>query len=385
MKPVEYYRGREQTYLKHFILEHYLERVAHVIGYSHSEFVYVDGFSGPWKSHDEKFEDTSFIIAIDKLKEVRTNLAKRDKHPQIRCLFIERNDTAFESLDDAVRDVKDLEIKALCGSFEDLIRDILNFIGRSFSLVFIDPTGWTGFGMRKIEPLLRHDPGEVLINFMYDPINRFLTHPDPKIESSIDQLFGSAVWRSILVSEGDRESAIVEAYRDSLRSTGHFQRVTSTRILKRTSDRSYFHLVYGTRHVKGLLEFRGVEKKVAEEQERVRSGAKQRHRVEQSGQQELFGSADVSSLQSFQKERAARVQAAADALREMLRSQRRVKYDVALAVLLERPLVWESDVKDTIGAMRRNGELEVKGLKPRERTPKLGSGHSLVFSTSPPR
>ena len=34
MKPVEYYRGREQTYLKHFFLERYLERVAYVIGYS---------------------------------------------------------------------------------------------------------------------------------------------------------------------------------------------------------------------------------------------------------------------------------------------------------------------------------------------------------------
>jgi len=49
MKSVGYYRGREQTYLKHFFLERYLERVAYVIGYSQPQFVYVDGFSGPWK------------------------------------------------------------------------------------------------------------------------------------------------------------------------------------------------------------------------------------------------------------------------------------------------------------------------------------------------
>lgn len=385
MKPVEYYRGREQTYLKHFFLERYLERVAHVIGYSHSKFVYVDGFSGPWKSHDEKFEDTSFIIAINKLKEVRANLAKRDRHPQIRCLFIERKDAAFESLDDAIREVNDLEVKALHGKFEELVPDIRRFIGRSFSLVFIDPTGWTGFGMSAIEPILRHDPGEVLVNFMYDPINRFLKHPSPEVGESIDQLFGSPVWRDALDSGDDRENSIVDTYRENLRTAGRFQHVTSTRILKPISDRSYFHLVYGTRHVRGLLEFRGVEKKAAEEQERVRSGAKQRYRVEQSGQQELFGSADVSSLQSFQAERAALVQAADGALREMLRSQRRVKYDDAVAVLLERPLVWESDVKNTIDAMRRNGELVVEGLKPRERTPKSGGGHILVFRDSTPR
>ncbi len=53
MKPPEFYRGREQTYLKHFFLEKYLERVAWNILSFRDEFVYVDGFSGPWKSEDE--------------------------------------------------------------------------------------------------------------------------------------------------------------------------------------------------------------------------------------------------------------------------------------------------------------------------------------------
>ena len=34
MKPVAYYKDREQTYLKHFFLERYLEAVAYHIGYS---------------------------------------------------------------------------------------------------------------------------------------------------------------------------------------------------------------------------------------------------------------------------------------------------------------------------------------------------------------
>ena len=49
MKEVAYYKGKEQTYLKHFFLERYLETVAFHIGYSHREFVYVDCFSGPWR------------------------------------------------------------------------------------------------------------------------------------------------------------------------------------------------------------------------------------------------------------------------------------------------------------------------------------------------
>lgn len=90
MKDVSYYRDRERTYLKHFFLEKYLERVAYVIGNRYPGFVYVDGFSGPWRSEDEKFEDTSFMIAIEQLRRVRDGLAKVGKQPRIRCLFIEK-------------------------------------------------------------------------------------------------------------------------------------------------------------------------------------------------------------------------------------------------------------------------------------------------------
>ena len=60
MKPADHYRGREQTYLKHFFLERYLERVAYKVGSFAPEFVYVDGFSGPWKTEDPGYEDSSF-------------------------------------------------------------------------------------------------------------------------------------------------------------------------------------------------------------------------------------------------------------------------------------------------------------------------------------
>ena len=53
---VGHYEGREQTYLKHFFLEKYLERVAYVIGFSYPEFVYVDGFSGPWRAEHEALD-----------------------------------------------------------------------------------------------------------------------------------------------------------------------------------------------------------------------------------------------------------------------------------------------------------------------------------------
>ena len=154
MKEPEAYRGREQTYLKHFFLERYLERVAYNIGWGR-DFVYVDGFSGPWRSEDEAFEDTSFMIAINKLRAVRDTLAEQGKRPTIRCLFVEKDPKVFAELESATEDIKDIEVQVINGEFEAVLPEILAYVGSSFALTFIDPAGWTGFALKRIAPLLR--------------------------------------------------------------------------------------------------------------------------------------------------------------------------------------------------------------------------------------
>jgi len=377
VKPPEYYRGREQTYLKHFFLERYLERVAYNIGSFYNDFVYVDGFSGPWQSGDEALDDTSFMIAIQKLRQVREGLAKVGRTPKIRCMFIEREPGPYHALEAAVRDVTDIQIETLNGEFEHSIPEVLKFVGKAFSLVFIDPTGWTGFGLKQITPILQHRPGEVLVNFMFDYINRFLDDPRPDISASFTELFGGPGWETAVRSAVRREDAIVELYRERMRAAGGFTHVTSTRILKPTHDRSYFYLVYGTRHFKGLVEFREVERKAVDEQERVRFAAKQESRETRTGQTELFSADDLASVPaSFEVERSVQRDLAVEQLRALLRRQAKVPYEDALATLLELPLVWEGDVKLIILGLRGAGELDVAGLNPPERTPK--KGHVLV-------
>ena len=61
MKDYSLYKGKEQTYLKHLVLENYLERLSWIIGFGsdYGKICYVDGFSGPWKSGSEDYADTS--------------------------------------------------------------------------------------------------------------------------------------------------------------------------------------------------------------------------------------------------------------------------------------------------------------------------------------
>ncbi len=65
------YAGREQTYVKHVFLQSYLEALVHKTASAYSHVVYVDGFAGPWHSANEKFEDTSFGIALNALRRAK--------------------------------------------------------------------------------------------------------------------------------------------------------------------------------------------------------------------------------------------------------------------------------------------------------------------------
>ena len=370
MKPIEYYKDREQTYLKHFFFERYLEAVAYHIGYSNPEFVYVDCFSGPWRATDEELGDTSIRIALDKLNAVRNGLASRGKHPVIRAFFIEKSPTAFVSLQKVLQEhCGEVKTTALSGSFEENIGRIIEQIGSAFSFFFVDPTGWTGFTMDNLRPILQRRRGEVMINFMYDHINRFLNFQSRSNEESLDRCFGIDTWRSVRETP-DRESALVNLYVEQVRATGQFAYATSTRVLKPRHDRAYFHLVYATRSPKGIEKFRDVEKKVVTEQDAVRDRAQRESREHRSGQSEMAFALDVPS-KGLQDERDRQVRKAEANLLTLLKLGPML-YDELKPRILELPLVWTSDLNGILMQGHRSGRFQIDGLQPHERTPKAG-------------
>src|ERR1035437_1219476 len=114
---------------------------------------------------------------------------------------------------------------ALLGSFEENIGQILDQVGTTFTFFFVDPTGLSGFAMEYLWPILQRLKGEVMINFMFDFINRFLSFRNPANEDSLDRCFGTRDWRSIRDTPG-RESALVNLYVEQVRATGSFPYAT---------------------------------------------------------------------------------------------------------------------------------------------------------------
>jgi three-Cys-motif partner protein len=367
------YEGREQTYVKHVFLDRYLERVALVTLASGgwTDFVFVDGYSGPWKAQGEASEDTSVSIALTKLRLVRQALQSIGKQTRTSALFIERNPNAFAELQKLLESFPDSNAKSINGEFHQHIDDVVKFIGSAFSLTFIDPTGWN-IDLVALRPLL-NGRGEVLINFMYDFVNRQVDNPDPNIQAQLTLTFGGEGWKQEIqdrIAAGSpRETAILDVFMLRLKMIGGYPHVTYTAILKPLSERTYFHLVYATRHWRGLDEFRKVEADAMEVQERVRFGVRQNVRAQRSGMDDMFAaSAGDSELRRLEDRRLVNLGRARTEIASFLLSRRQFAAHEVWAVAMAIPLVAIKDAKRILIELVNVGRLRAE-LHGRQRVP----------------
>jgi three-Cys-motif partner protein len=291
------YIDREQTQAKHFILRGYLQALAFKVlrGW---DITYVDGFSGPWESRTDDFSDTSFMIAINVLKDAqRRILEETGTRRRITCFFSENDPAAYAQLAKAVAPHNNpserFEIQTFCGEFEDAVPKIQAAIGAAFPLIFIDPTGWTGYPFEKIKPIFSYSKCEVLINFMYGHINRFVTSQDEATIASLNPILGGPGWWERLDKSMPPGPAAEKLFRETLQQQGNFTYVISTKIDKSTEDRPHFFLAYGTKDRAGLKAFREIEFDALREHAKNRANAKERKREAQTQMADLFAGVEA--------------------------------------------------------------------------------------------
>ena len=380
------YKGREQTRLKHFILRRYLSAWAHKVGRFSNTLTYVDCFSGPWNAVSKDLSDSSFSIALDELRKARETHAKDGRTIQLRCLFIEKKKSAYAQLKAFADSVTDATVETIQGEFEDHVPAVISFIKsggqRNFPFVFIDPTGWTGFAMDTIEPLLQVKPIEVLINFMTSHIRRFIELAET--QESFIRMFGSADYQGLVHGKTllDKEDALIGEYFRNLKPRGQFEHVAAAMVLDPEISRTSFHLIYATRNIVGLQVFKDAEKsamKAMLEAQELEETETARKMADEKVQSDLFGPLDVIILKHYELLRERYGTLARDLVTSLLTAKVDLAYEVAWRTALSFPLVWESDLKDWIAEWQEEGSVVVNGLGPRERVPKLDQGHRLTF------
>jgi three-Cys-motif partner protein len=386
------YTGREQTFVKHFILRNYLERFAIIVGSRWDTLTYVDCFSGPWKVRSEEFKDSSFAIALEQLRKAREIHKERTGRTlELRCFFLEKTPSAYTKLKQFADQIDDVVIETKNKKLEDAIKDILKFVQEggptSFHFIFIDPKGWSGFAMETIAPLLQLNAGEVLINFMTEHIRRFIESPQRQTQESFIKLFSSGQFKDKLkgLEEKDREDAIVTAYSERVKRVGVFRFTSSAIVLHPEKNRTHFHLIYATRDRRGIEVFKEAEKKAMPVMEKTRDEAQKREREERTGQTELglfSGAVTQDPSAYFRSLRERYVSRARAAVLHLVQTKKQLTYDEAWSLALTFPLTWESDLKDWIREWEQDGQLEATGMKERQRVPQLGQKIRLIWKGS---
>lgn len=294
------YVGREQAYIKHLLLDGYLERLLYIVGWSadllgHEEIIFVDCFAGPWQDDSPDLASTSIAISMNLLSKVQYALKAVGKPVTFRAVYVEKDDQAFGRLESFLskNSPKNVATSAIHGDFTERIPDILaRCPTKSFAFFFVDPKGWHAVKPEILQPLLARPRSEFLINFMYDFVNRAASIDTQR--EDIDALFDKRLDRDSLSTDPQqRERQLLEHYREALVSRASAGKAAAlsgyVTILDPTADRTKYHLIYLTRHPKGVLEFMKQSELLAGVQDVVRTAAKFNKKTQADATGDLFG------------------------------------------------------------------------------------------------
>ena len=246
MKISSHYKGEEQSFIKHRLLETYLERLFMIIGQHENRIRYVDCFAGPWKTESDDLKDTSIAISLNIMKGCHESLKKQGKNIRFKALFIEKNIEPYKRLNSFLEkeSTEEVSAKSLHGDFYSLRSDILRWCGNDdFTFFFIDPTGWKDVvEIDTLRPLLQRKRSEYLINFMFYSILR--VHNQPIFEEHMIRIFGEVPDTTGLSPEA-REKHLLDLYRNQLKkvqplNAGKKPRSAYVKIL----EPKILHLIY---------------------------------------------------------------------------------------------------------------------------------------------
>lgn len=285
-----HYEGREPAFVKHTFLDKYLPALIGKVCSSYDEFVYVDGFAGPWKSAaGENFEDTSFGIALNHMTSQRLLYLSRGRNVRMRAFLVEKDPASFTQLRHAAARYPKVDVTPLDGKMEDHAAAIAAAIPQqSFSFTLIDPKGFPAIG--SMMPLLQRQNAEALVNFMFDFANRFGgTDLIPTLEAWLSTSAPDD-WREQIraVSGEQREQLYEELAVEALRRTPGYVYAPVITVDKVLHNRALYKLIFLTRHSEGLRVFRDSERSALGAQAATRSASKARKRESGTLMGDLF-------------------------------------------------------------------------------------------------
>jgi three-Cys-motif partner protein len=242
------------TAAKHQILGAYLDAWFPILGKYNKRIVYVDGFAGPGRYIGG--EPGSPVIAMQAALSHRAKLGG-----ELVFLFIEEHGGRAAHLE---REITELQLpahfktKVECGPFAEKLGKALDELDNARSQIaptfaLIDPFGFSGIPYTLIQRLLSKNKCEVLITFMVDAMNRWLTHPDENIRAHIVETFGTDEAVTIAEGIGDRSTALKDLYHRQLNRAAMFVRYFE---MRDRDGRLVYYLFFASNNALGHLKMK---------------------------------------------------------------------------------------------------------------------------------
>ena len=242
------------TMAKHRILRNYLNAWLPIITTWNGRAVFVDGFAGPGRYSGG--EDGSPLIALRAALE-----HARPIKAQVLFYFIEDRSDRYEHLKHLLaaefpRLPPNLVYYVRHARFDETLTQVLDDLDRQEqtlapTFAFLDPFGYSDTPFSIIKRIMQNPKCEVLINFNYEELNRFLSLESQS--SHFDEQFGSTNWRSCVAipDPEQRRSCVHEAYKKSLEGVAGIRYARSFEMINETNRTDYF-LFFGTNSYAGL-------------------------------------------------------------------------------------------------------------------------------------
>lgn len=380
----EEYRGREQTWLKHRVLEEYLDAWAHKLGSIRSRDVhlwYVDCFAGPWESQDKDLNDTSVAIGLRALNQAAATWRSRGHRIALHAVFVEKNARSYEALRAFLAEsAKAVDAQPLLGAFGDHVAAIDRMVGDAPAFIFVDPTGWNGVDLRFTATLAARPRRDVMVNVMYDHINRFKDDPRAFLRRQMRDFFGLSQER---LPPGLSEEDLMGVYRRRLQELSGLRYVADLSVPVPDRNRTKFRLVVGGSHPKVIELFRDVERKViGGEAAPIRAEARARAEEARTRQLMLLQAPAPETDPAYADQRAAAERAVREHLPERLSRGGAVTFGELWPEILCSYHLTLADLRRVAWELHMQGAIVVRGIGDRERSVKDTHVLTIALRTS---
>ncbi len=312
-------------------------------------------------------QDTSIAIGLRALEAAADTWGKRGAKIEVEAAFVEKEAGPFRELERYLTEHRGaVRTHAHHGEFGDVVTNLRAWLGSDAALIFVDPTGWKGAAMRFIAPLAKDQPRrDVLVNVMFDHINRFKDDPRAFLREQMREFFGLG---DAELPEALAEEDLFALYRGKLKEICGLQHAADLAIPHPTDDRTKFRLVVGGKKPVVLELFREIEKKViGSEAAAVREQAATRRAEDRTGQLTLV----AAPRETDTHYESLHVVGLRDAPKELLSRLRRSgpkAFRDLWPEILEAHHVTRGELARLAWGLVQAGEIDVSNMKPRERT-----------------